>query len=977
MPQTSAATTDGHAAFRLTRDHRIDALQVTVEEYTHTKTGAVHYHMAADNPENVFLVALRTVPMDNKGVAHILEHTALCGSDKYPVRDPFFMMIRRSLNTFMNAFTSNDWTAYPFASQNRKDFDNLLQVYLDAVFFSRLDERDFMQEGHRLEFAEPDNADSDLTYKGVVFNEMKGAMSSVASVLWQTLCKHLFPSTTYHYNSGGDPEYITDLSYEELQAFYQQHYHPSNAIFITYGDIPAQEHHERFESLALDRFEASDTTISIGREKRLLSPARVQEAYAFDSSESTEDQSHLVMGWLLGKNTSLKDVLSAQLLSYVLLENSASPLQHYLETTELGNAPSPLVGLEDSYHELVFVCGITGSEAKHAEQFEKDVLAIITDVATNGIALQRLEAVLHQLELSQREIGGDGYPYGLQLILTALPSATHRGDPIKLLDLEPVLEELRTSIQDPEFIKGLARELLLENQHRVSLTMTPDADLSARRVDAEKAQLAAIKDGLTDAQKQNIIDQAAALAERQAQQDDIDILPKVGLEDVPASMHIAEGRQKHVNGVQLDSYEQGTNGLVYQQLVIPLPALTAEELQVLPLFCQCLTELGMGDKSFAEVQDWQSEVVGNINAFSSIRGDIRDEQSLLPYLVISAKSLARNQADMADLLQQTLQHARFDETSRIRDIVSQNRQRKQQSITGNGHSLAMTAASAGMSPLAKMNEHWGGMQGIAWLKELDESVKSDDSLNDLAETLKAIHHKVTQMPVQLLSIAESEHQSAIDEKLQTLWQDNASNEAGFTTDKCREMQRVGWIANTQVNFCAKSYPTVTVHHADAAALTVLGGYLRNGYLHTAIREKGGAYGSGATQDTNTACFRFYSYRDPRVSGTLDDFDASIEWLLNGEHQASALDEAVLGVVSSLDKPASPAGEARQSYYNNLFGRDAEQRQQFREAVLTVSFEDLQRVARAYLTPENASIAVISHEGNRQELETLDLTLRTL
>ena len=266
------ANTDAHPAFDIIQSEEIDALNVTLTEYRHRKTGASHYHIAADNPENVFLVALRTVPHDSTGVAHILEHTALCGSEKYPVRDPFFMMIRRSLNSFMNAFTSSDWTAYPFASSNRKDFDNLLQVYMDAVFFSRLHPLDFAQEGHRLDFAEPGNPNSELVFKGVVFNEMKGAMSSIPSRLWHTLCKYLFPTVTYHYNSGGDPEAIPDLSYEQLKAFYESHYHPSNAIFMSFGDTPAVELQSRFEELALSRFEALNDDISVPREKRYHAP---------------------------------------------------------------------------------------------------------------------------------------------------------------------------------------------------------------------------------------------------------------------------------------------------------------------------------------------------------------------------------------------------------------------------------------------------------------------------------------------------------------------------------------------------------------------------------------------------------------------------------------------------------------------------------------------------------------------------------
>ena len=218
------------SAFEFISSTEVSSLNLTVEHYQHKQTGAVHYHLAADNQEKVFMVALRTMPKDSTGVAHILEHTALCGSEKYPVRDPFFMMTRRSLNTFMNAMTSSDWTAYPFASQNDKDFDNLLSVYLDAVFFARLDELDFAQEGHRVEFEEMSNPETDLVYKGVVFNEMKGAMSSPVSQLWQKISKHLFPTNTYHYNSGGEPAEITDLSYQQLKSFYSSHYHPSLSL---------------------------------------------------------------------------------------------------------------------------------------------------------------------------------------------------------------------------------------------------------------------------------------------------------------------------------------------------------------------------------------------------------------------------------------------------------------------------------------------------------------------------------------------------------------------------------------------------------------------------------------------------------------------------------------------------------------------------------------------------------------------------
>ena len=968
-----------HPAFEFIRSQTIDALKIRVEEYRHKVTGAQHIHLAADNQENVFLVALRTVPHDSTGVAHILEHTALCGSEKYPVRDPFFMMVRRSLNTFMNAFTSSDWTAYPFASQNLKDFNNLLDVYLDAVFFSRLDELDFAQEGHRVEFAEANNANSDLVFKGVVFNEMKGAMSSVPSQIWQSLCKYLYPTTTYHYNSGGEPEHIPDLTYAQLKDFYRVHYHPSNAIFMTYGDIPAITHQEKFETKALSRFTKLDAVISVADEKRFHAPITVEEFYPAEDDEDIEQKNHVVMAWLLGKTTDLEESLEAQLLSNILLDNSASPLQQVLETTDLGQSPSPLCGMDDSSREMAFVCGLEGCALENADKIEALILSTLQKIADDGVPLSELEAALHQLELHQREVGGDGYPYGLQLILTGLTSATHRGDPIALLDMEAALTGLRKKIQQPEFIKSLVKTWLLENNHRVRLTMKPDAHLNQRIKQAEIARLSAMKANLSDAEKQTIIERTHALQARQLQQDDETILPKVGLEDIPEHLHYTGGSNETFNGHDLRVYSAGTNGLVYQQITCKMPALTPELQTVLSLYCSCITELALGDKDYLAVQRWQAEVVGSIRAFSSIRGDGNDVQKISAYITFSAKALSRNQAAMSELLQTTLQQVRFDELDRLRELVAQKRARAEQSITGNGHSLAMTAASAGMSPAAKLSQQLGGLAGIAALKDLDNQIAEEHKLKELAAQLAHIHQLVLLAPKQFLIVGEDEQLEKYRQTLSNIWPavKTNTNFVALTLPPVNEQIKEAWLTNTQVNFCAKAYATVPADHPDAAPLTVLGGFLRNGYLHRVIREQGGAYGGGASQDSSIAAFRFYSYRDPRLSETLTDFDAALIWLKETQHTEQALEEAILGVVSSIDKPSSPAGEAKSTYHAELFGRTREKRELFRNRVVKTTLMDLLRVTSTYLRPELASIAVVSNASQREKLEALQLTICSL
>ena len=968
-----------HPAFEWLRSEKIDTLNLTIEEYRHKKTGAQHFHLNADNPENVFFVALRTVPHDSTGVAHILEHTALCGSERYPVRDPFFMMIRRSLNTFMNAFTSSDWTAYPFASKNRKDFWNLMEVYLDAVFFSRLDEFDFAQEGHRIEFEKPEDPSSNLVFKGVVFNEMKGAMSSPVSTLWHTLSKYLFPTSTYHFNSGGDPESIPDLTHEDLKHFYRTHYHPSNSIFMTYGDIPAFEHHKVFDKQALCRFDKLDTRIFVSDEKRYCSAVNVEECYALDNDD-TEDKTHIVLGWLLGKNTNLKALLKAHLLSSVLLENGASPLRHALETTLLGSAPSPLCGLEDSNREISFICGLEGSNPMHAEAAEKLVLDVLREVVEHGVPIENVEAALHQIELSQREISGDGHPYGLQLILNALPAAIHGGDPVSALNIDSVLDELREEIKYPDFIKRLVAESLLDNAHRVRLTLRPDTGLSERRSLAEKARLAAIKADMTDAEKNWVIDQAKRLAERQARQDDPEILPKVGLEDIPAQIRIPSGVTERIGMLAATFFDQGTNGLVYQQILAELPNLDEASIDILPYYTACLTELGCGGHNYLETQAWQSAVTGGIQAYTSVRGNINDEQQIKGHFILSGKALTRNLDKLSELMQQTLETVSFDETSRIREIIAQERASREQSVTGQGHSLAMAAAASGMSPSAMISHRLNGLSGIKSLKDLDDTLDEPAKIDEIAAQFRRIHESVLNAPRQLLVVGEAERRSSLKADLEQRWKNEPSGALAFspfTRPANRSRVRQIWVANTQVNFCAKAYPTVPSEHPHAPALSVLGGFLRNGFLHRAIREQGGAYGGGAGHDSDIAAFRFYSYRDPRVQGTLDDFDQSIAWLLTEKHEWRQVEEAILGVIGSIDKPGSPAGEAKQAFHNALYGRTAEQRQRFRARILKVTLEDLLEVGRTYLVPEKASIAVITSQATLDSVGDLGMEVMKL
>lgn len=953
-------------AFRHVGSTRVESLNIEIQHYEHLATGAVHYHLATDHDEKVFLVALRTMPHDSTGVAHILEHTALCGSEKYPVRDPFFMMTRRSLNTFMNAMTSSDWTAYPFASQNDKDFNNLLDVYLDAVFFSRLHELDFAQEGHRVEFSEPGNPESPLEYKGVVFNEMKGAMSSAVSQLWQGISSYLFPTTTYHYNSGGEPAAITDLTYEQLLDFYRSHYHPSNAIFMTFGNLDVTELHQKLEAQALSRFERQHKQWRVPAEKRYPAPVAVEQRYALDSDDMNA-ATHHVMGWLLSNSTDLAAQLEAHLVSQVLLDNSASPLRRALEETELGGAPSPLCGLEDSNREMSFMCGIEGSEPEHAEAVEQLILATLQQVADEGVPQEMIDAALHQLELHQREIGGDHYPYGLQLMFNALPAATHYGDPAALLNLDPALEQLRAKASQPGFMQEAVQRLLLNNRHRVRFTLRPDAELSEESKRLEQEQLEAIRSCLTDADKQAILERTQALEARQAQEDDAGILPQVTLADVrPQVSYIAPAAQHH-QGLPATEYVVGTNGLLYQQLLADLPALNREQLTWLPFFTQAWTEVGAGGNDYLFQQQKQTATVGSLTAYASIKGAVDNCDELQGYLVMTGKALTAKATDFSALMQETWNSADFSESDRLVDLLTQARSRREQGITGNGHGLAMSLAAAPLNAAADIADELGGMPQIKRLKERVLLAQQQGgellsiALQDLAAQLS--------LPQEVLLVHDEQGAHAHRKSVQQCWP--AAGVAPAQPVSWQSGQNPNWwMVDSQVNFCAWALPTVTMEHADAPVLAVLAGVLRNAFLHTAIREKGGAYGAGATQDSALGCFKFYSYRDPRVEGTFADFAASIDWVLQRPAGEDLVEQSVLGLIGSMDRPGSPAGEAKQFFHLDRSGRSRLLRQQFREGLLRTRWADVQRVAAQYLREQTGQRAVLAPRGSEALAEKL-------
>jgi Zn-dependent M16 (insulinase) family peptidase len=937
--------------FELKESKEIELLNVNAQIYQHSKFDTQHIHLDSPNDEKVFMVAFRTIPEDSTGVAHILEHTSLCGSEKYPVRDPFFMMIRRSLNSFMNAFTSSDWTAYPFATQNNKDFQNLLDVYVDSAFFPKLDPLDFSQEGHRLEL----DSNQNLEIKGVVFNEMKGAMSSPTDQLWHGMSKHLFEESTYHHNSGGDPEKIIDLTHEDLVAFHQKHYHPSNATFFTFGNVVIDEIHDHLERNVFDKFTPTSQKLIIQPAKIFTAPVSAQGTY--QPLPGDEENHHVVVSWLLGNSHEPLNLLEKYFMSNILLDNSSSPLRKALEQSDLGKSPSPFLGIEPSNKEIVFMAGLEGAKANQAKNIEELILTTLRDLVKNGVPRELISSALHQLEIGQREISGGGMPYGLQLMLGCMNACIHYGNPISMLDLDENFTKLKEKISKDGYIESLIESALLANSHRLTYELKPDSSFNDNLEEYFSSTLKEKEKTLTDLDKNKIIKLADDLKTRQETEDDASLLPKVTIEDIPLKREYAQSNEVVGNR---SIYEVGTNGLIYSDFLFPCSNLSNEELLFSSLYTFIITEVGFQDKSYEEVQAHQSKISGGISAAIKLQTKESSEPGTL-FLSVSSKCLEENFNNMEELIFNTIKSVRFDEEQRILDLLNIFVARNDESLNQNGHYLAMNSAASSLNTLATTSFHLSGLQMIHRSKELISKIQLDEDASYIINTLKSIHSKVSVEPYKIFTACSKD---ALKDK---------SDEFNVSPTKQEQKlidaakSQIAWITGSQVCYCAQAFMGVPREHPDSAALSVLATVLRNGFLHTAIREKGGAYGAGASNDTHTNTFKLFSYRDPKCKETFEAFEDAISWAktsINEQH----LEEAILGVVSSIDKPLSPVGEAKNDFNFNLEKINIEERLAFRQRIINCSIEDLVRVNEKYLTKESKRSILAGESFKNQAME---------
>jgi hypothetical protein len=939
-------------------------LDLDLAWYRHP-SGACHLHLACDDAHRASAVAFRTQPDDDTGLPHILEHTVLCGSRRYPVRDPFFMMLRRSLQTFMNAFTYPDRTVYPFATQVRRDFDNLLDVYLDAVFAPRLTRLDFAQEGWRLE---PDGDGGSL--HGVVLNEMKGAMGNTEAQMADALPRHLLPDSCYRFNSGGDPRAIPRLAHADLVAFHRSRYGAANACFATYGDLDLGDLQRRFAARC--RRHPGNAVPVPALQPPFDCGAIVEVPVPHDPAQDLRDVSACGRSWGWGDAAVVDDVYAGRLLDHLCFGHPGAPLRLALESSGLGRSIGGS-GYSDHCRNGIFTIALNGILPEDYPRFDRLLDEQLTRLAADGFAEDAVAAAIDHLELQERHIGGNSTPFGLQLCLRGIAAWNFGRPPGEWLDPRPALARLRASAADRCWLAGLVSERLLANRHQTTLRARADDAFHARQQAAERELVAHHLTGRNAAQRAALRRRSAALTAHQQRVDDPGVLPRLARDDIPARRcfpaldRLAPG---------LTTARARTNGVLDQTIALALTpdptAITTHDATA-----RCVGELGCGDLDYVAFNALLDRCCGGLHASHSLLPVADDPACYRSYLVVDCHGLEERFAGFADLVRRVLAEARFDEGRRLQELHAESLDNLQSSVSRSGHRLAIYAAMHGAAGPAGLAHDRIGLGRLRVLKRLLAELGEDaDAWARQGAVLARTAAAWATAPVAQFIVTSGDPAAAA--RIADRWRDRPAAGPGpvLRLPATAAPPPTAYLTATAVSYNALVLPAVPITHPDAPALAVAAQLVSQRFLHRRIREQGGAYGVWANYVTGDAHLHFATYRDPRIDGSLDDFAAAGDWLRSFNGDREAIDEAVLAIIAEVDTPGSPAGEARRVFTMALADRTPADLNAYRQGILAVDADAIRRVAATYFRPADGRIACITSRellaGSARSWETVEL-----
>ena len=927
--------------FRLLRSEQITEAEGTARTFVHEKTGAQLFFLETADDNKVFSISFRTPPVDDTGVAHIVEHSVLCGSRKYPLKEPFVELVKGSLNTFLNAMTFPDKTMYPVASRNDRDFQNLMDVYLDAVFYPAMRENPqvLMQEGWHYEL---ENTDAPLTYSGVVYNEMKGALSAPDDLLGSRIMAALYPDTTYGYESGGDPEAIPALTQEQFLAFHARYYHPSNSYIYLYGNLDIEEKLAYLDRAYLSHFDRIPVPSRIDRQSAFPACVRKDHFYPIGAKEPLAENAFLSLSWVIGDTSDMKRVMALQILDHALLRMQGAPLRQALIDAGLGRDVDS--NYESDILQPFFSIVVSKSETARAEEFARVVRETLTQLADGGLNHQLVQASLNTLEFRLRESDFGSSPKGLIYGIRLMKTWLYGGAPEDYLRYENTLAALKKGLKDGYF-EQLIREAFLDNPHAALVTLAPSRTLGAERAAAQAAELAEKKAAMSADEVAEVMRSCAALKAAQEAPDTEEALrsiPILARSDIRKDAERLPLEVRDLAGTKVLFSDLETNGIVYLNFYFPMAAVAQEDLPYAYLLAEMFGAVDTAAHSYAELAMLRSLYTGGIGADIVAYTRAGEADSLMPRFKLRAKVLRENLPRLFELLTEIIGTSDFSGSKRIRELVDEEKTGMELSLQRAANQVVASRIAAYLTPAGAYAEV-GGLPFHDFLSAFKENFDADHAKmqaafarilpqifnrNDLILSVTAPASMYDETAEQLAAFRDT-FSAAVFPPAPYTWNICARNE-GLTTQ-------------SRVQYVAKGANFLKLGYRYTGTMRVLETLLRYDYFWTRIRVQGGAYGA-MTQFNRNGFMVFSSYRDPNLAETLDVLDETADYVRTFDVSDREMDKFIIGTMSGVDAPMTPQMKGDIAATFHLRGITQEDRQRARDEILTAQQADIRALA---------------------------------
>ena len=949
--------------YELVEQHTLSDLNSEGMVFRHKKSGARIAVISNDDDNKVFFIGFRTPAEDSTGVPHIIEHTVLCGSKNYPVKDPFIELAKGSLNTFLNAMTFPDKTIYPVASCNDKDFQNLMSVYMDAVFYPNIYkyEEIFKQEGWHYEL---EDIDSPIMINGVVYNEMKGAFSSADDVLSRQILNSLFPDTCYANESGGDPECIPELTYEAYLDFHRRYYHPSNSYIYLYGDMDVEEKLQWLDEAYLSHYEQIETNSEIGTQQAFDEPVEVYKKYSISSSEPEENNTYLSYNLVLGTTLDEKLYQAFDILDYALVGAPGAPIKKALTDAGIGSEISG--GYDSSIKQPTFSIIAKNANTSDKEQFLAIIREVLEKLVKDGLNKKSLLAGINSSEFRYREADYGSSPKGLLYGIQCLESWLYDDSKVFLhLEANAVYAYLREQVET-NYFEELIQKYFLDNTHASVVIVEPERGLNAKMEAALEARLKDYKESLSAEEIDALIEATNHLEQYQEEpssKEDMEKIPMLTREDMKKEAQPFSNKERQVAGTMVMHHDIFSNGIIYLALLFNMQDIPEEDIPYIGILKAMLGYVDTANYNYADFANEVNFHTGGVGSTMGLYPSIQDKDDIKVMFEVRTKALADKLVDARELLEEMMLTSNFTDEKRLREVLLELKSRLQMTLSGAGHSVASTRA---MSYFSKTAVYRNSIELYRVVADLETNF--EERKVELAKKLQALTEKIFTNDRLMVSVTCSEEDYAIAEQEIAIIKEKlfADKGIGAEVEFTFEQKNEGFMDASQVQYVARA-GNYRKHGFDYhGALRILKVILGYDYLWNNVRVKGGAYGC------MNGCMRngdmyFVSYRDPNLSKTNEVYDGIPAYIESFEADEHEMTKYIIGTISDMDTPMNPFAKGERSMTAYLQGLSFEKVQKEREQVIGAIDADIRELKELVASVlEERNICVVGNEEMLQK-----------